>query len=277
MIRQYKCNNCGLEFKADDTLLVTCPECQSDNVSTMQVKKPILKYALIALGALLVAAGIALVVKSVKSDTGAGEPVPDEPIIIDPDPIPEEDITTPDSDYKEIEPITVLFLKGDPKTEKYSFTVQTAATGTLKYYLTDHKTGKKTEYAAPGGNFVNVPPAGDGTYILTIEQYDGNKLTDKGEREMPGFDPFVKAVKKLTTGEVQQYVNTFVANNGTGLQKINASGMFAKGVKLIIEGKTCYWDDLDMEMLISGCNSAIVESVGYDNMNRVNRINLRFQ
>lgn len=280
MIRQYKCNNCGHEFKADDTLLVTCPECQSDNVTILQTKKPILKYALIGILAIIVAAGIAFAIKYVKEHKGEEESGTENVVVVpeEPDPYTEtDDTSTPAADYHEIEPISIENLKGDPKTETYSFTAITAATGTLKYYLTDNKTGDKKAYAAPGGQFTNVPPAGDGTYILTIEQYDGNTLVDKGEQVITGFDVFAKETKKLTVAEVQSYMNAMVANEISGLQKIKASGHFSKDVKLVADGRPCSWDNFGMELLNSGGSTAIVESVGYDSTNHVNRINIRFQ
>lgn len=276
MIRQFHCNSCQKEFTADDALMVVCPECQSDNVQPAKPKNPIVKYVLIGLVAIALAVGCAFLVKSLKDmkdsdateNTDTTEEVTVEKV--------EEDITKDVGGdiVVTIEPIEVSKLVADEKSKTYSFTAKPhgETNGTLKYFLTDHKTGVKKEYVAPGGQFTNVPPAGDGTYILRIESHTADGKIDAGEIEIVGFNAFQQKIDKPTVSQVQGYINRMIHDEVGGLQAIKSSGLFASVVNITVDGAPCSLDDLGMEIM--GHSSVSVTSVGYDDKNRVNRITL---
>lgn len=275
MFRKFECKSCGVTFTADDTNLVECPHCKSDDVAPLRERNNNLFIALCAAGALVLAAGITIGLKGCSSD---GEQVVTYEEV-------GEEVETFDSTRVEkptveivLGPLKVSAPVADKASKTYSITVATQRepVGKLKYYLTDYATGVKKEYKADKGVIKGIKPASDtaGSYILHVDELksDGS-INDSAESELTGFVKFPEAaIAKLSRAEVQQHVNGILSGSVNPASLIN-SGRYSPTVTVEISGVgPCGLREIEVNARFKGWSGFTVSNVEYTENGQVSQV-----
>lgn len=280
MERKFQCNDCGIVFDADDSVLVNCPACSSDNITPVKPKSKLPKYIGIGFVALALAVGIAVFVKNIK---GADIPIIEQdPPIGDPKGGERRDTTETIelglAPLKTIKPVTA-----DPKTKTYSFTVapqKTISGQTYKYQLIEFSTGKQVKEQTHG-DFSGVAPAPDseGSYtIRAFAYYKSGKQIEEASMDITGCTKFPEAnIQKRTVAQVQADINQMI--KAQSAKNITTSGFYAKQVKFTCsDGVTIIgFSDILQQINFGEWLTVNVINVGYDADNRVNAISLNVQ
>lgn len=282
MERKFQCNDCGITFDANDSVLVSCPACGSDNITPLKPKSKLLKYIALGMVAALLAFGMTMLIRSCRGDNGpiGGGSGPQGPIdtIRPKKPPVSEDIELGLAPLMQIKQVTP-----DKKSKTYSFTVapaKTIAGTTYKYQLNDFATGKMVKEQSTGV-FTGIAPATDpeGSYIIHAYAYDkaGTQVED-ATLEITGCVKFPDAnLQKRTVAQVQADITHMIKSQST--QHITTSGNYATNIRFSCsDGESISSFGEILQQVNFGMWSKVnVGNVGYDSDNRVNSISLNVQ
>lgn len=284
MERNFKCRDCGTYFTADDSKWVDCPKCGKDNI---EIAKTGIGFGKIAAGVIAVlaivgATALALHFTGGKSDVETVE----EEVVQESAPLLVEE--TEDELPVTID-ITPFGIKtSEPKVDKASRTYSVNAEAiylpegcSTEYKIYDYLSGKLMATNVDG-HFSGLSAASDevGTYTVTVYALRGGAAVDSATCDVTGCvklpDP---SMAKLTVAQVQTLVNKAVSANNAG----ELTGNEGVSPELSLS-----YDDLRGEYVpttVSGMLSALemldlwsgytVVSLGYDSMNRVDKIALK--
>lgn len=281
MFRNFECRSCGVTFSADDTNLVECPHCKSDDVVPVRKRN---RTMLIAACAICATVLCAIITYYYRNPT----PTPN------PDTITETEQTEVIGDTREaqttnenetqidtgIEPLETSIPVADKSTKTYSITIKTnrEPVGTLRYYLTDIENGNKQEYKAKNNTITNIPPASgsNGGYSLHIDDIDSNgNIIDTADAELTGFYKFEDtSIEKLSKEKIQQHINGLLSGN-TKLTSITRSNHYTPGVTVhILNGNIVALGEIAREARMAYWTGASVTRVDYNEQGRVQSIYL---
>lgn len=70
MLKNYKCNSCGVSFPAEEGPRVVCPHCQSDDTVKEKEANSMKKVIIIAVGAFVLAVGAGMLIGFLSKDNG---------------------------------------------------------------------------------------------------------------------------------------------------------------------------------------------------------------
>lgn len=284
-LRKFECLNCHCRFEADDKAMVTCPQCQSDNIDLARFHIPPGWWKW-CLGAMLAGAAIWLTLgidwkkdstPKTQEEVAAEEGGEEAETGMETDGLETSDTTVISNTGLTLPP--TLKLSGKLKFENggYSFAVSVKNVpqeGSYDVAVLDPYDNTKVIARSADGRFSGVPASEeDGKYDLAIIDASTGALLSAPLRQVG----FIKQemVAKMSKEELQQLIMSDDIYKGAGENKqlapevkISYTGQMttAEGPKTLSEVK----DMLDF----GGWQQATVTSVSYDAMNRVSAVTI---
>ena len=277
MTRKFECKNCGKHFEADDSKMVNCPHCQSDNVEIAGFKISPLVWKV---GAAVLALAI-LVVIFYPTKGKEKEIVEVEEIVGAGDENAERSDTSEIVPGLDIPP-TIEVGKMSFEGNGYSFKVTAKNAPVSKTYIAilDPFDNAKRIAKSDDGTFKDVPSSDVEGAFYTIALLDAATDSIICSIEKPGFIKQTAVATKMTVSELQQKIdsrdnsllgageNDYLAPD----YKLKFVGLPADAVNIptILAEVT---DKLDMETWVS----AKVTALDYDDKNRISVITLKVE
>lgn len=279
MEKKFICQQCGKEFMADTNNYVTCPVCDSDNVTIVKKKSPIMMIAIIAAAVVVTVSGALVVWKlsSRGSDTGQEDVfVPVDTVAA----VVEENLDTVPAGYEL--PAEISFKRvGTPEFDKASGSYSLIVTANIpegykgKYTLLDID-GKNIIISNESGIFLSVKPLAasknnpEAAYRVKVEAI-GTPALEPIETTVGGFVEIKKSSGPLlTAADVQRMLDK------SDLSGLSDKTRFAQPVKVVctrtLAGEpapTSLSQILD-HIMMGVWNGVTVNSVGTDDTGRVN-------
>lgn len=286
MERNFKCRDCGTFFTADDSNWVDCPQCGKDNIEIAKPNRHIGRIVAIVAAALVVVGATFFALRfSGKKKTALATEEPAQQVAV----VVQETVPSEEENLNLSIDITPFNIKAnEPKADKDSRTYTVKAEAlylpegcTTEFRIFDFKT-RALVASNKDGVFTGLPAAADevGSYTITVYALRDKHFVDSASCDISGCvklpDP---GMSKLATATVQALVDKAVAEGNVGVITGN------EGVSPEL---SLSYDDLRGEYVstsVSGMISALemfdlwsgytVVGVGYDSMNRVERITLK--
>lgn len=221
MIKKFECKNCKTRFEADDTNIVVCPHCQSDNVeyATFHIPPKIVWGGFLVI---LVAIGIAIWCLSNHGEFDN----PSESESAEVDTLDKGKAEAEENYINEggtIAPsISIAEIKYDPEKDTYycRFSISHPPKQKWKIIVSsyyEHKVIAESD----NGIFENIPYSkDDGFYYVTLlDVENGNSLCDP--RDFPNFEKRANIKKPWTIHDLEKNLNgdvsfvdtPYIANN----------------------------------------------------------------
>ena len=269
-LRKFECLNCRHRFEADDKEMVTCPQCQSDNIDLARFHIPPGWWKW-CLGAVLAGAAVWLTLGiDWKKDS---TPKTQEEVAAEEG--GEEAETGMETDVLQTSDTTVICNTGLTLPPTFAVSVKNVPQeGSYDVAVLDPYDNTKVIARSADGRFSGVPASEeDGKYDLAIIDASTGVLLSAPLRQVG----FIKQemVAKMSKEELQQLIKSDDIHKGAGENKqlapevkISYTGQVttAEGPKTLSEVK----DMLDF----GGWQQATVTSVSYDAMNRVSAVTI---
>lgn len=224
-IQRFVCLNCHQRFQADDTKMVECPHCHSDNVEPESPKKSkivwMVSAAIIIIGLLSYLLLRDKGVREIGKDPITTFNKDSDSIIID---VPKEIVIPPKIEYSP--------LNYDGKAYSFSTIVGNAPQQHYRIVLTVHRDSKKIIARSEDGKFKGIPPseAEGGQYDLVILDDRDSMLCEP--TPVSGFIKRENITQKMSKEQLQELIN----NGDESLMGDGENNYLAPSLSLICKG-----------------------------------------
>ncbi len=261
MVRKFECNDCHCVFDADDTQLVKCPQCGSDNVEYAAKRLPKWVVPVSFLGLALVGIACFLLLRET--------PAPDEQTDTDPDfsqaianEPPRFEISDRVVDDEGLYAFRIQVVNA-PR-EKFRFSVRDISTGAV---IATSKDGSFSE--------IKASENAEGAYLIQLVATKEDTVLY--EDRVDGFMKVERVDTKMTAEELQQLIDS----RDQSLIGVGENKYLSPTCELRFHGLSENDDHpnnladvlekLDMEVW----ESAKVESIKYDDTKHISSISFR--
>lgn len=293
MEKKFKCESCGCVFDADINHYVTCPQCQSDNVSLVKGSS-IAPKILIGLGAVVLLAGVgyaAYYFMNREPENDVYETHESVAVIHQEEPVFDDADAESIAQIEKDLPHDLVWLNPgttpvyDKASNSYSVTVKAYVQGAeasdfkLTYEATQVGSDKVVATSETGA-FTGLAPIAasknnpESTYTIRAIAKRSQEPVDTAYTNVSGFVVFVQPVSQMSVAEMQKIID-----NKTSVSALSSNPQLAKSVKVQCKGSM--GDEAvptSLDRLIKQIkmdNSLVgarVISLGYDDSNKVNLV-----
>lgn len=278
MIKKFECKECKQRFEADDSKIVNCPHCHSDNVEYSSFHIP--SWVWKSIGGIIILIGLLYCIRNIdwnefwsKNKSGQStESSYTTNFQLDNTYIEETGLELP----PEIEISTLNYIEN----KGYSFNVALKNIEASDIYIAilDPYNDNKVIAKSRDGAFTNIPYSNVDGNIYTLAVFNAKNDTIICKKEqVPGFVKQEKVSKKLSIDDLQSKIN----HRDESLIGVGKNDYLSPNYKLTFTGlpkdainkpQNLYevFEKLDMETWIY----VKVSSLQYDDMNRISEITL---
>lgn len=282
MEKKFKCQSCGHIFTADTNQYVTCPKCDSDNVTIVKKKSPLILIGIIIVAVFVLAVGAVLAYKlQNKEKSTYNTPIlEDEQLTEDNTLMTEEKIEELIANVlpEQIEFTSVGTPHYDESSSTYSLKVAAKIpTGTTVLYEVSDITNGKVIASNTSGAFMGLKPIAvdtsnpESAYNVKAKAMKGAECIDSISQMVSGFTPAVTVSTPMTTSELQTLINNkdivALSNNPKIAHHVDIECRGDLGDAIPPTGLTQIVSHIKM----GAWESVKVVSVGLDSQNCINK------
>ena len=271
MVRKFECNDCKCRFEADDVKEVFCPKCHSENVEYANFHVP--RKLLISLCSFLAILVLVIITYKIdwKQTEKQGESLIEE---IDSLAYGQAETYVNETGLSIPPKINVGHLTFEEKGYRFEVTVDNPPAIKFYYAIVDSYNNKIVAKSVDG-TFRDIPFSNADGGVYEVSLFDASADTLICKIEKTGFIKQQAVTRKMTVGELQSKIDI----RDSSLMGVGENDYLNPDYELKLVGLPSdavnipttlgeVFDKLDNEIW----ESVKVNSLGYDDMNRISKI-----